>query len=334
MNAYSAERIVDTAYYIVSISTNSTATIRDYDGRSNNLRIYGCVESKCDVYEPEEGVYYYDTVSRYMFKHENQKWISPHTSGYALISINPNDVYVNRFSLSNNRTVIDGKVRTGYYYSIDKEMYECDQDKYQCEKIHNNGYYFTVSGEIYQCIYDSEGLEETECTKKNCVVGQYYYINSKYYYCSSGHMLNLVSDKTCDYDEKVIINFPVAFSEHFPSKIKSAVESISKVNNSTALVANANNKYISSVSGVFTNCTYTVEEKDSEFDLVCVNNFVAVNEKTDNVEICSLANMGYVECVDDENNPEKCNPSGALSQYKKSFTIIISVIISSILLFI
>ncbi|ORX59849.1 scaffoldin [Piromyces finnis] len=334
MNAFAAERITDTAYYVISLSTNSTATTRDYDGRTNSLRIYGCLESKCDIQEPEQGVYYYDSISRYMFRYDGEKWNSPQSSGYALISINSGDTYINRFSLNNNRTIIDGKVKSGYYYTIDKEMYECDQEKYLCEKITNSGYYFTVSGEIYQCIYDSEGLEATECVKKNCIVGQYYYLNSKYYYCSSGYMLNLVSDKTCEYDDKVIINFPVAFSESNPDKIKSAVESVSIVNNSTAVVTNINNKYITSVSGVFTNCTYTVEEKDSEFDLVCVNNYVAVNDKTDNIEICSLTSMGYTECIDDENNPEKCNPSGAISQYKKGLTFILSLVISSLLFFI
>jgi len=333
MNAFAAERIVDNAYYVVSMSTNSTATIRDYSGKNNSLIIYGCVESKCDTYQPEEGVYYYDTISRYMFRYEGDKWVSPQASGYALISTSPGDTYINRFSLTNNRTTIDGKVRSGYYYTIDREMYECDQDKYQCEKIDNNGYYFTVSGEIYQCIYDSEGLEATECVKKNCIVGQYYYINSKYYYCSSGYMLNLVSDKTCEYDDKVIMNFPVAFSESFPEKIKNAVENISVINNSTALVTNINNKYVTSVSAVYTNCTYTAEEKESDFDLLCVNNFVAVNDNKD-IQICSLPNLGYIECIDDENNPEKCNPSGALSQYKVGITLVLSVIVSSILLFI
>lgn len=333
MNAFAAERIVDTAYYVVSMSTNSTATIRDYDGRNNSVRIYGCVESKCNIIDPVEGVYYYDSISRYMFRYSDNKWVSPQSSGYALVSTDPNDVYINRFSMSNNKTSIDGKVKTGYYFTVDKEMYECDQDKYQCEKIDNNGYYFTVSGEIYQCIYDSEGLEATECTKKNCIVGQYYYIDSKYYYCGSGYMLNLVTDKTCEYDDRVIINFPVAFSESYPDKIKNAVESISVINNSTALVTNINNKYVSSVSGVFTNCTYTVEEKDSEFDLVCINNYVAVNEETDNVEICSLTHMGFVECVEDENNPEKCNPSDASSRYAKGLTLMVSLIISSVLYF-
>jgi len=333
LNAFAAERIVDNAYYVVSMSTNSTATIRDYAGKNNSLKIYGCVESKCDVYEPEQGVYYYDNISRYMFRYEGDKWVSPQAAGYALVSTNPGDTYINRFSLVNNRTTIDGKVRSGYYYTIDKEMYECDQDKYQCEKIDNSGYYFTVSGEIYQCVYDSEGIEATECIKKNCVVGQYYYINAKYYYCSSGYMLNLVSDKTCEYDDKVIVNFPVAFSESYPDKIKSAVENIALINNSTALVTNLNSKYVTSVSAVYTNCTYTVEEKESEFDLVCVNNFVAVNNKKD-VQICSLTNLGYTECIDDENNPEKCNPSGALSQFKIGITLVLSIVVSSILLFI
>jgi hypothetical protein len=328
MNAFAAERVVDTAYYVISMSTNSTATIRDYDGRNNSVRVYGCQESKCDIVTPEEGVYYYDKISTYMFRYTQKKWVSPPASGYALVSVDPTDTYINRFSLNNNRTKIDGKVRTGYYFTVDKEMYECDQDKNQCEKITSNGHFFTVSGELYQCVYDSEGLEETECNKKNCIVGQYYYIDSKYYYCGSGYMLSLVSDKTCEFDDRVIINFPVAFSEHYPEKIKNAVESINQVNNSTAMVTSLNGKYVAAVSGVFTNCTYTVEEKDSEFDLVCMNNYVAVNEKTDNVEICSLAHMGYIECVNDDNNPEKCNISGTISRITKGFTFIFSLIIS------
>jgi len=330
MNAFSAERIVDTAYYVVSLSTNNTATIRDYDSRNNSVRIYGCIESKCKIIEPQEDIYYYDSISHYMFRYRDNKWHSPQSSGYALVSTDPNDVYVNRFSVSNNRTTIDGKVKTGYYYTIDSEMYECDQDKYQCEKIDNNGFYFTVSGEIYQCIYDSEGLEATECVKKNCLIGQYYYINSKYYYCGSGYMLNLVTDKTCEYDDRVIINYPIAFSEAYPENIKNAVENVALINNSTAAVTNINNKYITSVSGVFTNCTYTVEEKESEFDLVCINNFVSVNEETKNAEICSLSNLGYVECIEDENNPEKCNPSGATSRIAKGFTFILSIIVSTL----
>ncbi|KAL6607267.1 scaffoldin [Neocallimastix sp. 'constans'] len=330
MNAFSAERIVDTAYYVVSLSTNSTATLRDFDSRNNSVRIYGCTETKCKIIEPKEDIYYYDSISQYMFRYRDGKWHSPQASGYALVSTDPNDVYVNRFSVTNNRTTIDGKVKTGYYYTIDNEMYECDQDKYQCEKIDNNGYYFTVSGEVYQCIYDSEGLEATECVKKNCLIGQYYYINSKYYYCGSGYMLNLVTDKTCEYDDRVIINYPVAFSEAYPDRIRSAVENVALINNSTAAVTNINNKYITSVSGVFTNCTYTVEEKDSEFDLVCVNNFVTVNEETKNAEICSLANLGYVECVEDENNPEKCSPSAATSRIVKGFSFILSIIVSTL----
>jgi len=333
MNAFAAERVVDTAYYVVSMSTNSTATIRDYDGRNNSVRVFGCIESKCDLVTPKEGVYYYDKVSTYMFRYTQKKWVSPQGSGYAVVSVDPTDTYINRFSLNNNRTTIDGKVRTGYYYTVDNEMYECDQDKNQCEKITSNGHYFTVSGEIYQCVYDSEGLEETECVKKNCIVGQYYYIDKKYYYCGSGYMLSLVSDKTCEFDDRVIINFPVAFSEHYPEKIKNAVESINVVNNSTAMVTNLNGKYVSSVSGVFTNCTYTVEEKDSEFDLVCMNNYVAVNEKTDNVEICSIAHLGYIECVNDENNSEKCNVSGTISRITKGFTFMFSLIISILFYF-
>ena len=46
--------------------------------------------------------------------------------------------------------------------------------------------------------------------------------------------------------------------------------------------------------------------------MVCVNNYVAVDKETDDVKICSMEQLGYVECIEDEENPEKCNISWAL----------------------
>ncbi|OUM69833.1 hypothetical protein PIROE2DRAFT_2266, partial [Piromyces sp. E2] len=163
----------------------------------------------------------------------------------------------------------------------------------------------------YYCVHDSEELEPTECTKQACVSGQYYYIDEAYYRCESSATLVPVMSRYCSYNDNVIINFPMALTEEFPDKIKQAMEGIEKNNNSTAVVSRRGKNYLESVSGIFTNCTYNVEETKSTFDLVCVNNYVAVDEETDDVKICSMEQFGYVECIEDEENPEKCNVSGS-----------------------
>jgi hypothetical protein len=66
-----------------------------------------------------------------------------------------------------------------------------------------------------------------------------------------------------------------------------------------------------SVSGIFTNCTYNVEETSSAFDLVCMNNYVVMDRETDEVKICSVEQYGYVECIENEDNPKKCNISSS-----------------------
>jgi len=74
----------------------------------------------------------------------------------------------------------------GYYYTVDSEMYHCNQDEDgNYVPISNNGHYFTNSGEVYYCVHDSEELEPTECTKQDCVSSQYYYIDDAYYRCES-----------------------------------------------------------------------------------------------------------------------------------------------------
>jgi len=81
---------------------------------------------------------------------------------------------------------------------------------------------------------------------------------------------------------------------------------------------------------VFTNCTYNVEETKSTFDLVCLSNYVAVDEKTDEVKICNVDQLGYVECVEDEENPKKCSISKAFHAWKPSLFMIIVILISGI----
>ncbi|OUM56696.1 hypothetical protein PIROE2DRAFT_18575, partial [Piromyces sp. E2] len=308
MNMYSAQMIDETGYYIVSLSTNTTVVSKNYKTKNNNLVVYGCQLSSCKVVEPDENTYYYDARAKTILRYKDGIWRSPENSGYAYISIDPANTYIYRFTKNVEEVKINGMANYGYYYTVDGEMYHCDRDEDgACSPIDNTGYYFTNAGEVYYCIHDSEELEPTECTKQACVSGQYYYIDDAYYRCESSASLVPVMSRYCSYNDNVIINFPLALTEEFPDKIKQAVEGIEKNNNSTAIVSRRGKNYLESVSGVFTNCTYNVEETKSTFDLVCVNNYVAVDEETDDVKICSMEQLGYVECIEDEENPEKCN---------------------------
>jgi len=332
-----AQIIDETGYYIVSLSTNNTATYKDFTNRNNPVKIYGCVLSQCNEVEPEPGVYYYDPNSRHLFMYDNGEWISPTTSGYALISTNPNEVHIYKYILNttNNKVTLKSRATEGYYYTADNEMYFCDENNDTCSKVDDSGYYFSNSGEMFYCLYDSEGLEKISCTKQSCLIGQFYYIDEKYYRCDSGSIFSLVSSKYCKYDENVIINFFTAYIEEFPSQVKTAIESIAINNNSTAIEPAMNKNYMNVVPGVFTNCTYNSEDKTSTFDLICINNFVSYNKGKDNYEICSAQQLGYVECIEDENNSNKCNVSGAISRYIIKFSsMIVLLFVSVIYLFI
>ena len=329
MNMYSAQMVDETGYYIVSLSTNTTVVSKNYKTKNNNIVIYDCQLSSCKVIEPDENVYYYDAHAKTILRYQDGVWKTPDTSGYAYISIDPTNTYIYRFTKNAEEIKINGIANYGYYYTVDGEMYNCDRDEDgDCAPIDNTGYYFTNAGEVFYCVHDSEEVEPTECTKQACVSGQYYSVDGAYYRCESSATLLPVMSRYCSYNENVIINFPLALTEEFPDKIKQAVEGIEKNNNSTAIVSRRGKNYLESVSGIFTNCTYNVEETKSTFDLVCVNNFVAVDEETDDVKICSNEQLGYVECVEDEENPEKCNISGGPLRIKPAFLTLLALLLS------
>jgi len=329
MNLYSAQMVDQTGYYIISRSSNSTVVSKNYKAKNSNLVVYGCTLSQCKVVEPDEDVYYYDPEAKTILRYKNGAWNTPSASGFAYISINPTEAHVYKFSKKGEEITVQSKATSGYYYTVDNEMYQCGEDNDgQCKPISDTGYYFTNIGEVYYCIHDSEELEATECTRQACVSGQYYYINDAYYRCEVSSLLTPVVSRYCSYDEHVIINYPTALTEELPANIKQAVEGIEKHNNSTAVIKRTSNKhYLDAVAGVFTNCTYNVEETKSTFDLVCVNNFVTVDKEYDEVKICSVEQLGYVECVEDENNPEKCNVSAAYAMMKPSMLVVFIALI-------
>ena len=335
MDIYSATVIDDNGYYLISISTNSTVSSKDYKNRlvsSNSIKVYGCHSSTCKVYEPESDVYYYDARAKTILKKDDNTWSAPSTSGYALVSINPDEKYVYKFKAELDEITLLSKAASGYYYTVDNEMYECNENDNECLPITETDYYFTNTGEIYYCIYDSENLEKTECTKQSCYVGQNYFISDNYYRCEAGSFFIPIKSRSCKYDENVIVNFPTILKDEFPTEIKLAIENIEKNNNSTAVAVRSNKKYLSVVPAIFTNCTYNVEETEASYDLVCVNNFVAVNDEDDSVEICSIENLGFVECVEDETNPEKCTPSGAFSRVIFNFFTLAFTVFASLYL--
>ncbi|ORX77215.1 scaffoldin [Anaeromyces robustus] len=284
MDQFSAIMVDNTAYYLVTKSTNSTAEVKDYYKKPKSIVIYGCIKKNCNIYNAKEKVYYYDNTSKSMYRLVDGVWEAPSKGGYAYISISPNENFIYKFSIKQNEVIIEQKVSNGFFHTVDGEMFECSND--DCKTITDSGYVFTNNGEIYYCEYDSEELEETVCKLQSCVIGEYYYIDNYYYRCDSGSVLNLISSKNCVQSTKYIINFPTILSDDYPSKVRTAVDKIARNNNSTATVKKGHN-YLPVVPAVYTNCTYNFEDKEATFDLLCVKNYVILNHENE-PEICSI----------------------------------------------
>ena len=331
MDIYGATMVTRTGYYIINLSTNFTITTTTSKNKNNRYVIYGCLLSTCKIYEPEASTYYYDTQTKILLKYKDQKWYQPsELSGYAYISLDPSHTNVYQFSQSQNNFKINSEmVEDGYYYTIDNEMYHCQQKEYEgCRLIEDTDYYLTQAGEVYHCVYDSEDVEHTECTKQNCIMSHYYAIDDRYYRCESNSILAPVKSRTCLFDKNVVIHFPLSLTREYPNKIAKAVENIKKNNNSTAIATHPrsnNKKYLESISGVFTNCTYNAEESKSTFDLVCIHNYVILSTDTKELSICSIEDLGYIKCIDSKENPEKCHISKAYQYLYPSFKIIIMI---------
>ena len=230
MNIYSAEMVTQTGYYIVNISTNTTVNINNNKFKNNQYVIYGCQQLSCKIYEPDESIYYYDAKAKNILRYKNGIWNIPTISGYAYISIDPSNSYIYHFTKTENEIKINDRASYGYYYTIDGKMYNCNQEENGgCIPIDDTDYYFTNAGEIYYCIYDSQEKEPIECTKQNCVINQYYYIDGNYYHCESNSILVRVRSRSCSFNKKVIVNFPVSLTTEYPNSVKQAIENIKKI---------------------------------------------------------------------------------------------------------
>jgi len=337
LNLYDATLVDNTGYYLVSISSNSTTEYKEFSSKNNDIILYGCSLSSCTIRTPEEGVYYYDNISHYLVRYDaaSSQWIYPTSDGYALISTEPGEQYVRKFtvdSTATNKVTITEKVSDGYYYTTDNEMYECpNTEGSSCDLINESMYVMTNDNELYYCNVDDDNLASTVCNKQSCVLGELYYIGGYHFRCVTGNIFNILSTKYCNTDELVVVNFPTAFSETYPSNVKNAVDEISKNNNNTATVK-AGSNHLTVIPGIFTNCTYDKEEKMASFDLVCIENYVVLdNEKEP--QICSTAKLGFVGCNEDSENPDKCNPSSAATIFLSKIAIAFAMLFLGFMLY-
>jgi len=335
LNLYDATLIDNTGYFLVSMNTNSTTEFKEFSNKNSDIVLYGCSLSSCNVRTPEEGVYYYDNISHYLVRYDSaaSQWVYPLADGYALISTEPGEQYVRKFTVdSSNKVTITEKVSDGYYYTTDNEMYECpNTEGSSCDLIDESMYVMTNDNELYYCNVDDDDLTSTVCNKQSCVLGELYYIGGYHFRCVTGNIFNILSTKYCNNDEFVVVNFPTAFSETYPSNVKNAVDEISKNNNNTATVK-AGSNHLTVIPGIFTNCTYDKEEKMASFDLVCIENYVVLDNDKE-PQICSTSKLGFVGCNEDSENPDKCNPSSAMTIFLSKVAIAFAMVFLGIMLF-
>lgn len=335
LNMYDATLVDVSGYYIVSLNSNSTTEFKEFSNKNTEIMIYGCNSSSCGVKTLEDNVYYYDRLSNYLVKYDstNKQWQYPTVDGYALVSEEPGVNYIRHFTIdsSTSKVTLGEKVRDGYYYTIDNEMYGCpNTEGNSCSLITDSMYVMTNTNELYFCTVDSD-TKSTACNKQSCILGQIYYIAGYHFRCVAGNMFNILSTKYCNKEDTVIVNYPIAFSESFPSNVKSAVEDIQKHNNSTATVK-AGSNHLAVVPGLFTNCTYNKEEKTAQFDLVCIENYVVVNDDEE-PKICSTTKAGFVGCNDDADNPDKCNPSSAMTIFLSKIAIAFAALLLTFIIY-
>jgi len=336
LNSNAAKQVVTTGYYFAENNRYRSTEYRLFNTTRSGITLYGCVTKNCKIYEPQPNVYYFDMLTNYLIQKKDSVWISPFEVGYINVSVNPGEEYIYSYTISNNRDLLLTKTtKDGYYYTTDQKMYQCNSGEKVCYEIEDSAYILTVSNELYYCVVDSEG-EDTECFKKTCTVGQIYYMDSDYYKCIVGSYFELIRPKTCNFDDVVVINFPLIYSNTFPTNIQRTLSNIAK-NNHHVLTEKASRTSIETVQGVFTNCTYNVYNDYASYDPICIANHVKMNQDNE-PDICSVKLLGYTYCtVEEGDDPNKCNPSSAIHRFHEHISlwrIGLTFIISTILYFV
>jgi hypothetical protein len=333
LNSNAAKKVVTNGYYFAENNYYNSAEYKSFNATSSGITLFGCINNSCQVYEPQPDIYYFDMITNYLIQKKDKTWISPSKVGYINVSINPEEVYIYSYTMSNTKELLLTKVnKDGWYYTIDKKMYQCTAKIKSCKEIDDTAYVFTNSNEIYYCVVDSEG-EPTECNKRICTVDQIYYIKDRYYKCTNGSYMELIRSKQCDHDEVVVINFPLIYTNSFPIKIYNTISDIAK-NNHHVPTQKLSRNSLETIQGVFTNCTYDAYDELANYDQICMQNYVKLNSDNE-PDICSVKLLGYTYCtVEDGDDPNKCNPSSAITFKNISKWHHVKIIAAVLILFI
>jgi hypothetical protein len=331
LNSNAAKKVVTSGYYFAENNYYNSAEYRSFNSTSTGITLYGCINSICQIYDPQPDVYYFDMITNYLIQKRGKTWVSPIKVGYINVSISPEEVYIYSYTLSENKELLLSKTKQdGWYYTIDGKMYQCYSKGKTCTEIDDTAYVLTNGNEMYYCVVDSEG-EPTECFKRSCTAGQIYYVKDNYYKCTTGSHFELVRSRHCDYNEVVVINFPVIYSDTFPISVYNTISSIAK-NNHYVPTQKLSRNSLETIQGVFTNCTYNVYDEFATYDQICMQNYVKLNSDKE-PDICSVKLLGYTYCtVDEGDDPDKCNPSSAysfkygLSSTTKKWYLVVAVV--------
>ncbi|KAG4098171.1 hypothetical protein H8356DRAFT_1673871 [Neocallimastix lanati (nom. inval.)] len=312
LNSNAAKQVTTSGYYFAENNYYNSAEYKSFNTTTAGITLYGCNNDICQIYEPQPDVYYFDMITNYLIQKKGKVWVSPIKVGYINVSINPEEVYIYSYTMTDSKELLLTKTtEDGWYYTIDNKMYQCWSKIKTCKEIDDTAYVFTNSNEVYYCVVDSEG-EPTECFKRTCNVGEIYYMKDNYYRCTAGSYLELVRSRHCDHDEVVVVNFPLIYSDSLPINIYNTISDIAR-NNHHVPTQKLSRSSLETIQGVFTNCTYNAYDEYATYDQVCIQNYVKLN-KDNEPDICSVKLLGYTYCtVEDGDDPNKCNPSSAVS---------------------
>jgi len=332
LNSNAASQITTSGYFFAENSRYQSADYRLFNSTHIGITLYGCVNKNCQVYTPQPNVYYFDMLTNYLIQKKDKVWISPYTVGYINVSVNPEEEYIYSYTISESKELLLTKTnKNGYYNTVDGQMYKCDTGIQTCSEIEESSYVLTNSNELFYCIVDSEG-EDTECFKRTCTVNEIYYIEDNYYRCLMGSYLEVIRPKTCVHDDVVVINFPLIYTDSFPTNVFKTISNIAK-NNHYVPTEKVSRTALETVQGVFTNCTYNVYDDYATYDQICMANHVKLNQDKE-PDICSIELLGYTFCtVEEGEDPYKCNPSSAFGQKQFSIIKVMTFIISIIIYF-
>jgi len=340
MDTNSARRITTSGYYLTDRSTHGPINVKTFSkSGSSSLYLYGCIDQKCDLELPQENSYYYDQISQQVLKYGNSIWHIVETQGYSFIKITPELTHIYKIKKSVNGISLEMVSDTGYYYTIDDDMYECKYSKeskdVSCMAISNNDYYYTIEQKLFYCIYDSEKIEKTVCNQLLCIPGQIYYFSKSYFRCGNkDSVYEPVTASSCQAMDTVVINYPTFLKSEYPTRVQMMLEYMQEININD-IETNYNSSYIPSITGVFDQCQYDEISNTLSFNLVCLRNYVALSS-VDPPKICSIRRMGFIECIEDEEHPGRCHPDSAWSylfDIKTKFILTIIILLSTIYLF-